>query len=186
MLINLNIVEELIGISIFYLKVSCYFALFFSNNYFFLNEFLNLNFDYNQNLNLKSIGFGYTCIYVFLYTFNLVVLRFLDFMNNEMLLFLKISLFYLNNILCYNFCVKNYIIKNNIYIDFPGKYKKRTLFFSDIVGFKFQFKGRFSRKQRAAKSTFTVGNTSLTKLNSKVEYGFYTIPLRNSAVSIKI
>jgi len=55
-----------------------------------------------------------------------------------------------------------------------------------FFGFKFHFRGRFSRKQRAGSFIFSAGNLPLTTLSACVDYGFVTVPLDNSLISIKI
>lgn len=48
------------------------------------------------------------------------------------------------------------------------------------------FKGRFSRKQRASNIWYMHGKMPLNTLSIKLDYYFFTIPLKNSAISIKI
>jgi ribosomal protein S3 len=48
------------------------------------------------------------------------------------------------------------------------------------------FKGRFSRKQRASSIWFNYGKVPLNSIKASIDYSFFTVPLRNSAVSIKI
>jgi len=55
-----------------------------------------------------------------------------------------------------------------------------------LFGFKFHFRGRFSRKQRAGSFIITKGNMPLTTLSANIDYGFVTVPLLNSIVSIKV
>lgn len=57
---------------------------------------------------------------------------------------------------------------------------------ASIMGFKFVFKGRFSRKQRASKITLLIGKVPLNTLKYKIDYSFVTIPLKNSAISLKL
>lgn len=57
---------------------------------------------------------------------------------------------------------------------------------ASIMGFKFVFKGRFSRKQRASKTTLLIGKVPLNTLKYKIDYSFITIPLKNSAISLKL
>lgn len=56
----------------------------------------------------------------------------------------------------------------------------------NLFGFKFHFRGRFSRKQRAGSYIIERGNMPLTTLSVTVDYGFITVPLVNSIVSIKV
>lgn len=54
------------------------------------------------------------------------------------------------------------------------------------MGFKMRFKGRFSRKERASKMTLNMGKVPLNTLKAKIDYTFLTLPLKNSAISLKI
>jgi ribosomal protein S3 len=54
------------------------------------------------------------------------------------------------------------------------------------MGFKIVLKGRFSRKQRVSSILLQQGKIPLNTLNIDIDYSFYTIPLKNSATSIKI
>jgi hypothetical protein len=55
-----------------------------------------------------------------------------------------------------------------------------------LFGFKFHFRGRFSRKQRAGSFLVIKGNMPLTTLSANIDYGFITMPLLNSIISIKV
>jgi ribosomal protein S3 len=55
-----------------------------------------------------------------------------------------------------------------------------------LYGFKFHFRGRFSRKQRAGSFVFERGNMPLNTISANIDYGFLTVPLFNSLVSIKV
>lgn len=55
-----------------------------------------------------------------------------------------------------------------------------------LVGFKLVLKGRFSRKQRASKISLIIGKVPLNSLKFNIEYAFATIPLKNSAISLKL
>jgi len=57
---------------------------------------------------------------------------------------------------------------------------------SILMGFKISLKGRFSRKQRASSILLQQGKIPLNTLDIDIDYSFYTIPLKNSAISIKI
>lgn len=54
------------------------------------------------------------------------------------------------------------------------------------MGFKMIFRGRFSRKDRASKMTLVMGKVPLNTLESKIDYTFLTMPLKNSIISFKI
>jgi len=55
-----------------------------------------------------------------------------------------------------------------------------------LFGFKFHFRGRFSRKQRAGSMLVIRGNMPLTTISNTIDYAFLTVPLDNSLVSIKV
>lgn len=54
------------------------------------------------------------------------------------------------------------------------------------MGFKMSFKGRFSRKQRASSIWFHQGFVPLNTIKAIIDYAFFTIPLKNSAISVKL
>lgn len=53
-------------------------------------------------------------------------------------------------------------------------------------GFKVHCVGRFSRRQRASSYWFSKGKVPLNTISAKIDYGFFTIPVRNSAISVKV
>ena len=55
-----------------------------------------------------------------------------------------------------------------------------------LIGYKIQLRGRFTRKQIAAKHIFKGGHVPLNTLNSNIDYGFATVPIKNSAIGVKI
>jgi hypothetical protein len=55
-----------------------------------------------------------------------------------------------------------------------------------IKGFKIQLCGRLSRRQRASKYIITAGTVPLSTCTINVDYSYYTVPLRNSSVTIKV
>ena len=109
-------------------------------------------------------------------------------LDNKLVLnknFFGVSIFFLKNLLKFNFFryvwrqVKKFNSRNvrsNKLIDHS----------SILVGYKLAFKGRFSRKQRASNIWFMRGKMSLNTLSIKVDYHFFTIALKNSAISVKI
>jgi len=55
-----------------------------------------------------------------------------------------------------------------------------------LIGYKIQLRGRFTRKQIAAKHVFKGGHVPLNTLNSNIDYGFATVPIKNSAIGVKV
>jgi small subunit ribosomal protein S3 len=58
--------------------------------------------------------------------------------------------------------------------------------FFGFLGFKVHLRGRFSRKQKASSIRFFKGTVPLNTLKASIDYGFYTIPLKNSLISVKV
>lgn len=57
---------------------------------------------------------------------------------------------------------------------------------NNLKGYKMHLKGRFTRKQRAASYWFSKGKVPLNSIDSFVDFAFFTIPLKNSAITVKI
>jgi Ribosomal protein S3, C-terminal domain len=55
-----------------------------------------------------------------------------------------------------------------------------------IQGFRVRLHGRFTRKQIAASYHFQEGAMPLSAVDVSIDYGFATVPLRNSAIGIKV
>lgn len=128
------------------------------------------------------------------YYFNIIYSKLLALFNMKTVLLYKKRLN--KQIICISsFFYKNYInyiyLKNvfnrfqhlnmrNIRQRYNIKYK------GILMGFKMAFRGRFSRKQRASFAWIQQGKIPLNTLNVDVDYSFHTIPLKNSAISVKI
>jgi hypothetical protein len=55
-----------------------------------------------------------------------------------------------------------------------------------MLGFKFHFVGRFSRRQRASSIWFMQGKVPLNTISARIEFGSFVIPLFNSAIRVKV
>jgi hypothetical protein len=55
-----------------------------------------------------------------------------------------------------------------------------------LQGFRIRLHGRFTRKQIAASYHFQEGSMPTSSMNAFIDYAFTTIPLRNSAIGIKV
>ena len=92
---------------------------------------------------------------------------------------------YFNKFISYNYWLYNY---NYIY----SNINKRSLRnyslgrFGSLIGFKIHCLGRFSRKQRASSTWFREIKVPLNTLSANIDYGFFTVPLKNSAVTVKV
>ena len=127
--------------------------------------------------------------------FNILLLNTFDILNymsyfirykyKSSVKLINFSLFFYKNILHYEYLkrywwkFKNYNLRN-IRQKYIVKYK------SILMGFKFAFRGRFSRKQRASFIWIHEGKVPLNTLNLFIDYSFLTIALKNSVVGIKI
>jgi ribosomal protein S3 len=47
-------------------------------------------------------------------------------------------------------------------------------------------RGRFKRKQRAGSYWFSKGNVPLNTITAHIDYAYFTIPLINSAITVKV
>ncbi len=57
---------------------------------------------------------------------------------------------------------------------------------NSLKGYKMHLTGRFTRKQRAGSYWFSKGKIPLNTINTFIDYSYFTIPLPNSAVTIKV
>lgn len=111
--------------------------------------------------------------------------NFIKYKRKLPLKLVNFSLYFYKNILNYEYLRKlwwkfqNFNLRN-IRQKYIIKYK------SILMGFKFAFRGRFSRKQRASFIWIHEGKVPLNTLNLFIDYSFLTISLKNSAVGIKI
>ena len=55
-----------------------------------------------------------------------------------------------------------------------------------LQGFRIRLHGRFTRKQIAASYHFQEGSMPLSSMKAFIDYGFTTVPLRNSAIGVKV
>ena len=55
-----------------------------------------------------------------------------------------------------------------------------------FIGFKVQCSGRFTRRQRARSYWFAIGSVPLNKIMAPIEYSAHTVPLINSAMTVKV
>ena len=98
---------------------------------------------------------------------------------------LFISTFFIKNLINFNYFKYIWLqIKTFNTREFRSKNLKCNKSF--LLGFKLAFKGRFSRKQRASNIWFMRGKVPLNTVSLKLDYSFFTIALKNSAISIKI
>jgi len=182
--------KNLLGILYLYFKNNFLINLFFSFNKYNADN-LALNFFFLK-FDIKSFFFinkDYVCL--LLYT------NFNNYMFININTILKRDF---NFLIISNYFVKTYIYYLYTYYSLNKfmnylKVNKKILYFktkelykvnSFILGFKMSFKGRFTRKQRASSIWFHQGFVPLNTIKGNIDFAFFTIPLKNSAVSIKL
>lgn len=100
------------------------------------------------------------------------------------------KLIYMNAFFLKNFI--NFKLIKDMWLNFQNfnlrNFRRRYLsnYQTNLYGFKFVIKGRFSRKQRASKVIMSVGKVPLNTAIAKIDYTFLTVPIKNSAVSVKV
>lgn len=199
-----------INVKLFYKIFLFYFYKFYYKNKTFLFfDIIVLCKKINKKINLQFIKkfvyiqIFYKCLLESYYLqskkFNKVILNILFF---KVFLLLQFNFFYfikkvINTKIIFisSFFFNKYI--NFKYLKFIWysfkKYnfrKVRDLYrprYKGIMsGYKMAFRGRFSRKQRASFIWVHSGKVPLNTIRKKVDYTFFTIPLKNSLVSIKL
>jgi hypothetical protein len=136
---------------------------FFNSEYIFitlLSSFYNYNlFNLNTILNINIDIFTFS--QYFFRTFMSYI--YIQYSFNKLVNYIKLN-------------------KRNYYIKMKELYSSSSF----ILGYKMSFKGRFTRKQRASSVWFHQGFVPLNTIKGHIDYSFFTIPLKNSAVSIKL
>lgn len=56
----------------------------------------------------------------------------------------------------------------------------------DYKGVRVRCFGRFSRRQRASSCLLLLGKIPINTISANIDYGFYTMPIKNSAISVKV
>jgi len=63
---------------------------------------------------------------------------------------------------------------------------KRHVLFRGFEGFKIHCLGRFTRKQRARSVWYSTGRVSLNTISSNIDFAFYSLPVVNSTITIRV
>lgn len=109
-------------------------------------------------------------------------------------IYYKISLIYLRSLyINYNRYLKfnywqyhyNWLINDFKMNHLKSRIKIHTKL-NSLKGYKMHLTGRFTRKQRAASYWFSKGKIPLNTINTFIDYSFFTLPLPNSAITIKV
>lgn len=95
---------------------------------------------------------------------------------------------FINRFIQYNFWLYNYNLKSEIfgYNNLKERIKTKYRMNRGLNGFKIHCIGRFSRKQRRSSIWFSRGKLPLSTISANIDYAFYTIPQKNSAVTIRV
>ena len=173
-----------------FIKNKLLINLFFSSGKYDVDSLVLIFFTLKGDIDtffFFNSNYVYLTIYSFFYNYILSNQNTLLNINKKNLItsiyFFKSFMFYMyvqygfNKLISYlNLNKKNYYLK----------IKKIFSTSSFILGYKMSFKGRFTRKQRASSVWFHQGFVPLNTVKGCVDYSFFTIPLKNSAVSIKL
>ena len=182
----------LINISFKYFLTKCAYLCFFESrinidlgNLLFLPK-LNI---YNLfSKRLKYLGF-LNFIYDFLYInkWCLWNINSLNYMYGFSINAFRSSNIHLNRYLKFNYWNYSY---GSLFKEFRVNHLKSRIkehsTSNNIKGYKMHLSGRFSRKQRAGSYWFSFGKVPLNSINSFIDYAFFTLPLANSAITVKV
>ncbi len=190
--INLNKSNELIDISSKYFFNKCGYLCFFDYKLsikplkkFFLPKIKQLYI-----LSQKEKFFGlFNIIYNSIYTSKLSFfdLIYFDILYKISSIFLRSMYINYNRYLKFNYWHYHYNWLTN---DFNMNHLRSRISehtrVNNLRGYKMHLTGRFTRKQRAASYWFSKGKVPLNTISTFIDYAFFTIPLQNSAVTVKI
>ena len=151
------------------------------------NLFFKNFFDYKVVLNfscISELSFCFKILFSYINNFEAMFYGycFLNFIDKRNVLLLKYSFFFFNSYLKYNYC----LLQKYIFMGIVKEKSRNMKNFIGFSGFRLKFKGRFSRRQKASSVLYNYGSVPLTTLKTNIDYSFYTIPLKNSAISVKI
>lgn len=178
----------LIGIS------KTFFFRRYSFNFFFNYDFRILSLDLNNMFDsiYKNIFNPNRNSFLFFFVFDELFSNYNIILNYNFSLSLELSAFkaaniFFNRLLTYHYWVYNYkwiwaaalLNKRRLRIRKPADV-------NTFLGYKFQFRGRFSRRQRASSAVYRKGIVPLNTLSAPIDYGYSTVPLFNSLASIKV
>lgn len=184
-----------------FLRKSINILLGFLDNKLFLNlifganrlnfDFLYKNFflfSYDEKI-FQILNINFMCLVINAILNNCVLLNYNTLINIDTKT-LSISNYFFCTFM--DFMYSTYSFKN---LEQYAKVNKRLLYYkikeiyksnSYLLGFKMSFKGRFSRKQRASSIWFHQGYVPLNTIKANIDFAFFSVPIKNSAVSIKL
>jgi len=173
-----------------YIKNKLLINLFFSYNKYHVDSIVNIFFllkGDNDTFFFFNNNYVFLVIYSFFYNYSLLSYTTILNINTYYLItsnyLFKSFMFYFY--VQYTFNKLIYYLnmnKRTYYLKMKKLYSSSSFF----LGYKMSFKGRFSRKQRASSVWFHQGFVPLNTVKGFIDYSFFTIPLKNSAISIKL
>lgn len=168
---------------------------------FFFNELTELFFPSLKELSIlkltkKFIGL-LDFLYIFIYTNKISVLQLSDIrfdllnsgiaLNFNQLTRYRASSININRYMIYSYFNFHYYSFSKIFnVNYLKSRIKIHTKGNNLIGYKMYLSGRFSRKQRAGHYWFSRGRVPLNTITSFVDYGFFTLPLINSAITVKV
>ena len=107
-----------------------------------------------------------------------------EFIGNKLAIRLVSKIY--NQFISYSFYKFSYrtVVKRN-YLRERRKhvYKLRSNIYH---GFKIHCLGRFSRRQRSSSHFVHIGRVPLNTMKCLIDYAYYTLPITNSAITVKV
>lgn len=186
--------KDLIMLTKQYINKKAAFICFFEYKLMYDNNKINLfipkmlhTFFFTKRS--KYLNF-FSNIFDYLYVHKISLLNnfFFDIILTKNTKALKYSCINLNRYLKFNYWFFNYILDdskpfklNNL----KSRIKIHTRA-NNLRGYKMYLAGRFTRKQRAAHYWFSRGKVPLNSITSFVDFAFFTIPLKNSSITVKV
>lgn len=146
------------------------------------NKFIPSYLDIHLRVQDYNI-FTWVCDYFFTHKWS--ILNWITYTELDMKS-LRYSCIHLQKYLKYQYWQFNYKVwmeKHNNFL------KSRSTIYSRISllkGLKIHCVGRFKRKQRASRYWITKGKVPLNTISTPIDYGYYTITLPNSAITVKV
>ena len=166
------------GFSFLFLK------FFFNSNLLFFSLIYTIQFKFTKVVNFANC---LVSIYKEFYVNFSNLWNYISKINTNLTIFFAVN-FHFNRLIRYNYWTYMYekfishdmkLNKNKIRREQLGRH-------GHLTGFKFHCVGRFSRKQRATSKWFIENKLPLNTLNSNIDYGFFSVPLKNSSAGIRI
>ena len=166
------------------------FSYFFTNHFKNHIKIFNKFFYPHNNSVIKFLPkINFTGFFNFIYE-DFIVNNNILFITKNLLLknmkYFRYAQYFFNKYMLYK-----YWVYNDGFYSLGFKYnmvKKRSIkqIRGGLLGFKMQCSGRFTRRQRAKSIWFSYGPVPLNTISEKIDYSFFSIPIINSKITIKV